>query len=260
MSDLAALFPEGDYRHHLTLRRGEPRDFFRSHDAAGRLLAERGRWLAEAPARYAAMTREGEPLLVEFSSLCAEWEVAQGATVATLGSALEADFLLLSPDASGAFRLRGGALCFPTGWALEEKLGHTLDFIHGGVPGLNGQLAAPIQQFLARLKPGVAYLRDNWGMAATDELNLHPMRGVPKPALPISPDRLWLRVERQALVALPRRGGVVFGIRVALHRMDEVMRDLSSAAGLRRALVTMPPEMAGYKRLDQVRSEIVSWL
>ena len=155
MSGLAELFPAGDYRHHLTLRRGEPRDFFRSCDATGHVLAERARWLAEEPARYAVLTAEGAPLLAEFSALCAEWGVAEGSTVGALGGALEPDFLLLSPDAAGAFRLRGGALCFPTGWALEEKLGHTLDFIHGIVPGLNAALAAPIGQFLARLKPGV---------------------------------------------------------------------------------------------------------
>jgi len=173
---------------------------------------------------------------------------------------VEPDFLLLSPDASGAFRLRGGALCFPTGWALEEKLGQTLDFIHGVVPGLNSALASPIQQFLNRLKPGVAFHRDNWGLTASDELNLHPARGVPAPDLPTSPERLWLRVEHQVLVALPESGGIVFGLRIALHRLDTLVGDGVAAAGLRRALTSMSPEMAAYKRLDRVRQVVVSWL
>ncbi|MCX6955046.1 MAG: DUF3445 domain-containing protein [Verrucomicrobia bacterium] len=260
MSELADLFPDGDYRHHLTLRRGEPRDFFQPQDPTGRVRAERARWLAAAPARYAALTPEGGPLLEEFAGRCAGWGLAGGAGVDTLGAALEPDFLLLSRDGEGAFRLRGGALCFPTGWALEEKLGHTLDFIHGVVPGLNTALASPIQQFLSRLRPGIAFLRDNWGLAASDELNLHPARGLPPPAPPAAPDRLWLRVEHQALVALPRSGGVVFGIRIALHRLDTVRRDPAAAAGLRRALVSMPPEMAAYKRLDRIGNQVVSWL
>ena len=41
MSDLAELFPDGDYRFHLTLRRGEPREFFRASDFSGRVRAER---------------------------------------------------------------------------------------------------------------------------------------------------------------------------------------------------------------------------
>ncbi len=260
MSDLAELFPDGDYRFHLTLRRGEPSEFFRASDSSGRVLAERARWLAEDPARYAALTPEGAPLLAEFAGMCTEWGVARGASVGELGAMLEPDFLLLSRDERGAFRLRGGALCFPTGWALEEKLGHTLDFIHGVVPGLNAALASPIQQFLGKLKPGVAYLRDNWGLAATDELNLHPARGLSAPDVPTSPDRLWLRVEHQVLVALPETGGVVFGLRIVLHRMDEVARNPGAAKGLRRALESMPDDVAAYKRLDTVRAGVVSWL
>ena len=258
--NLADLFPDGDFRFHLTLRRGEPREFFAPQDATGRTLAERRSWLAAEPARYTALTAEGEPLLAEFAGLCAEWGLATGRALGALGAALEPDFLLLSPDSAGAFRLRGGALCFPTGWALGEKIGHTLDFIHGVVPGLNPALASPIGQFLARLKPGPALLRDNWGLAATDDRNLHPAREFAPPRLPVRLDRLWLRVEHQALFALPRTAGVVFGIRLALHRLDEVVRIPAAAAGLRRALETMPADLATYKRLDTVRGAVIAAL
>ena len=121
--NLAELFPAGDYRFHLTLRRGEPREFFGPHDASGRALAERARWLAADPARHAALTPEGEPLLDEFGKMCAGWNVAASASewsarplayarsyekLLALGTALEPDILLLSPDPTGTFRLRGG--------------------------------------------------------------------------------------------------------------------------------------------------------
>ena len=258
MTSLAELFPAGGYRFHLTLKRGEPRDYVGPRDPSGKLLAERAKWLEAAPARYAALPPEGEPLLAEVAELAAaEWGVAGVNSVQELGRRLEPDLLLLSPDATGAFRLRGGALCFPTGWALEEKLGHTLDFIHGVVPGLNAALASPIHQFLSRLKPGAAFYRDNWGIVATDELNLHPARALPEPALPVALDQLWLRIEYQALLALPRTKGVLFGIRIALHRLDGVARDPAVAAGLRHALATMPPEMALYKRLAGIRVKLM---
>lgn len=260
MNPLAELFPDDDFRFHLTLKRGEPRAFFRAHEQSGAILAERARWLAAEPSRYAALTPEGGPPFAELSELCEAWGIARRDSVAELGAALEPDFLLLSPDENGAFRLRGGALCFPTGWALEEKIGHTLDFIHGVVPGLNAALASPISQFLAKLKPGVAFFRDNWGLASTDELNLHPSRGLSPPSAPVALDRLWLRVEHQALVALPGTGGVLFGIRIALHRLDDVARDQAAAGGLRRALVTMPAELAAYKRIDGVRDAVVALL
>ena len=261
MTALAELFPDADFRFHLTLRRGEPRAFFAAQDASGQRLAERAKWLTAEPARYAALLPEGGPIFGELVEIAARnWGLAPTTSVGELGAKLEPDFLLLSPDETGTFRLRGGALCFPTGWALEEKLGHTLDFIHGVVPGLNAVLASPIQQFLTRLKPGIAFLRDNWGIVATDELNLHPARRLPAPSLPVALDRLWLRVEHQALVALPRTGGVLFGIRIALHRLDAVACDPAASAGLRRALTSVPAEVAAYKRLDAVRETVVGLL
>lgn len=256
--DLADLFPDGDYRFHLTLRREEPRDFFAPRDPSGSMLAERRRWLAEQPARHAALQPEGEPLLAEFARMAAEWGIV-GRRLSEIGGRLEPDVLFLSADAQGRFRLRGGALCFPTGWALQEKIGETLDFIHGVVPGLNAALGSPIQQFLARLRPGGAFLRDNWGLAASDELNLHPARQIAPPAPPVALERLWLRVEHQALLALPETRGIVFGIRIALHRLD-ALAGTAAGAGLRRALETMPAELAAYKRLDTVRAAIAAML
>lgn len=267
-ADLADLFPDGDYRFHLTLRRAEPRDWFAPADPTGRIRAERAQWLASEPSRYAALQPEGESVVEEFARLVSAWRFvdprgngpagdADGhATLRRLGATLDPDILFLAPDSAGLFRLRAGALCFPTGWALEEKIGHPLEVIHGVVPGLNTALGAQIQQFLSRLKPGVAFLRDNWGLAATDELNLHPARHVAPPAPPVALDRLWLRVEHQALVALPQSRGIVFGIRIALHRLDR-LAGTPAGGGLRRGLATMPAELAAYKRLDGVRAEVI---
>lgn len=266
---LAELFPGGDYRFHLTLRRAEPREFFAPRDATGRVRGERARWLASDPERYAAVLPEGEAAVREFAAVAAPWahvaSTQPGAmdtamdAILRLGGVVEPDLLFLTADASGRFRLRAGALCFPTGWALTEKLGHTLDFIHDVVPGLNPALGASIQQFLAKLKPGQAFLRHNWGLAATDELNLHPARGLPPPLPPVALDRLWLRVEHQALLVLPESGAIAFGIRIALHRMDDVARD-PAVNGLRRALQSMPADVAAYKRLDSIRNHLLNVL
>ena len=156
--------------------------------------------------------------------------------------------------------MRGGVVCFPSGWALEEKMGHTLEFIHGVVPGLNPLLGSPITQFLSKLKPGVAYQRDNWGIAATDELNQHPSRRLPAPVPPVAFDQLWLRVEYQVLIALPRSKGVLFGIRVVNHRLDSLVHDSAVARGLARALVSMPDSVTSYKRLQTVRASLVQAL
>jgi hypothetical protein len=269
MNSLAGLFPRGEFRHHLTLRRGDPSQFFSRQDPAGSVLAERRRWLGESPARYAGSSEQGNVLVNEFAQLCTTWglitaerpragsfDAAAESDLVALGSALEPDLLLLSPDEAGAFRLQAGVLCFPTGWALDEKLGHTLDFIHGVVPGLNAALSSPINQFLTKLKPGVAFLRDNWGIAASSELNLHPARAIAAPGLPVRLSELWLRVEHQALFALPSSVGVVFAIRISLHRLDQAVTQPGIAAGLAAALATMPEALIAYKRLHVVKDRL----
>lgn len=267
MTALADLFPAEDFRFKLELKRGAPRDFFRGSDASGRLLAERRRWIEAEPARYLALQPAGEALVAEMAALCRAWGVAdvagradRGGMLRELGRVLEPDLLLLAADGDGQFRLCGGALCFPTGWALEEKLGLTVEEIHGVVPGLNGALGPAIDGFLRRLRPGHAFHRDNWGLAATDELNLHPGRGLPAPAGPVDLRRLWLRVEHQAFVALPESRGVLFGIRIALHPLETVAEDEAARRGLARALASMPAAVARYKRVDEVGPALIERL
>jgi hypothetical protein len=271
VTPLRELFPEGDFRFHLTLRRGDAREFFRPRDASGRVLPERRHWLDAAPDRYCGCTATGEPLVDEFHGLCVAWELLdaaraslepedRGMRLRSLGSCLEPDVLFLSRHESGRFVLRAGVLCFPTGWALAEKIGHDLGSIHGVVPGLNPALGPSIDLFLEKLKPGFAFFRDNWGIAASDELNAHPVRRLPAPAPPATLDRLWLRVEHQALLALPSSAGIVFAIRIALHRLDDVASDPIVAASLARALASMPASLAAYKRVNTVRVGLVRQL
>lgn len=268
MIPLAELLPDEDFRLHLTLRRGRPEDFLRAADPSGELRRTRAHWLAAAPERHARVLPAGEALVREFA---ATWPVPEaslprpyGSTglredLWRLGTAYEPDLLFLAPDAAGVFRLVAGVLCFPTGWALEEKAGESIDFIHAPVPGLNPALGSPIRAFLGKLRPGIAFLRDNWGIAATDDLNLHPARALPGPARPVALDRLWLRVEHQMLTALPGGEGIVFAIRIANHRLDDVVR-AGAGAGLKRALATMPEDLAAYKRLGEVRAELLHLL
>jgi dimethylamine monooxygenase subunit A len=260
MNQLRELFPDQDYGFRMTMWKGAPIDFFQSADTTGGILAERVRCLKQDAGVYASLTPEGMSLLAEANEMGQTWGLPNVTDVVELAGSWEPDILFLSQDFEGRFRLRGGSLCFPTGWALEEKLGLTLESIHGIVPGLNPAIGRAIDQFLAGLKSGLAFRRDNWGIAATDELNLHPNRRIAPPGLPVHLDRMWLRVEHQALVSLPKNNGVMFAIRIALHRLDDLRKDDIVAQGLIRALRTMPREVAAYKGLSRVRDGLITLL
>jgi hypothetical protein len=151
-------------------------------------------------------------------------------------------------------------VCFPSSWRFEEKVGKPLEVIHTPVPHLNEQLASPIHNFLSRIKPGAAWCRANWGLSRSPELNQHPARGLPKLRPPLREDEVWLRVEDQALIALPESRGVLFGIRMTVIPLAEVKRHPAAARGLARALRTMPDAMLDYKSLLAAKEDLLRLL
>lgn len=259
---LTELFPDEDYRFHLTLRKGNLTDFFREPDPEA--LAERRHWLDTDPTRYAALTAAAEPLLAETESWAATWSpslslppsAAPEQRLQSLGRAIAPDFMLLSRDPDSTFRLQAALVCFPSSWVPAEKIGLSLDEIHQIVPKLNATLGATISQFLGRLRPGTAYERANWGLAATPERNLHPALHRPRLGLPVDLSRIWLRIEDQILAALPVTGGILFGIRLRVIPLATILADPQLKPGFQRALATMPKDLAEYKGLSAIQSEI----
>lgn len=262
---LAELFPPEDYRFHLTLRKGDLAAFFGTPDASA--LRERADWLDRDLARYAAVTPEAAPLLEEMTTWCetslAGPQVARAPTalgqLETLGRALAPDFMLLTRE-GGAFRLHAAMVCFPSAWAPAEKVGLDLDSIHQVVPGLNASIGATIGQFLGKLRPGTAYERANWGLAATPERNLHPALGRPRLGAFEGCGRIWLRIEDQILGVLPATGAILFGIRLRIIPLDDILAVPPLRLGFHRALATLPEELAAYKGLAAVREGLLAHL
>ncbi len=267
------LLPAEDYRFHLGVRPGNPSAYFGPTPHRAALLAERKRWLTLDPQRYAGLLPEAVPLLEETLELAHTWGTlpesfpARTPSLASpwdrclaLGQIWEPDYLLLSPDATGSFVLRGGCVCFPSAWSFEEKLGHPLEFIHGVVPGLNPALGKSIQAMLSKMRPGTAWVRSNWSLTRLPELNQHPKLALPRLTLPLSLAEVWLRSEYQILVPLPRHGGILFGIRLEIQSLAELVTVPSVARGLKQALETMPEAMAVYKNIASVRTGLIDLL
>ena len=254
--DWPRLFPSGDFRFHMGLRPGEARAFFAATAENDELLAERGRWLDAAPADYAGLLEDGADLLAEAAELAATWGVETGGDLIALGRAWEPDFVLLDSE----LRVRGGVVCFPSAWALPEKLGRTLVETHGPVPGLNAALAPRIHAALGKLAPGAAWERENWGLARDADRNHHPARPRRRLDESITVGEVWLRVERQCLFRMPRTGGLLFGIRLVLLPLADVLAQPDAADGLRRGLESMPEDVAEYKGVARARATLLEWL
>jgi hypothetical protein len=266
---LADLFPDEDYRFQMRFERGPAGEFFRPTAQHEDLISQRRHWLQTDTENCQALLPDGIPLLgetLEFARTEGTLPSALNHQPSTnnqqllLGCTWEPDFLLLKLDAEGRMRLLGGCVCFPSSWSLAEKIGHPIETIHGVVPGLNDAIGNQIHSFLSKLRPGVAWLRANWGLSRSPELNQHPERKLPRLDAYVGLEEVWLRVEHQALVALPRTQGVLFGIRIAVHPLAALKEDQILAERLRRLLKTMPEAMASYKGIATARDRIIALL
>ncbi len=137
------------------------------------IVRERARWLELEPVQSSALLAEGNPLVTGTAALAQQWNplAAPGnaaephAQLLPLEKSCEPDFLLLRGGESVSFRLIGACVCFPSSWALEEKVHRPIAEIHAPAPTLNATLGAGINQFLGRIRPGAEWARTNWGLS-----------------------------------------------------------------------------------------------
>jgi len=143
-------------------------------------------------------------------------ELDDAPPVITAGRLAQEDFCILEKG-SEEYVLTSAILCFPSRWSLAEKIGHPLTAIHGPVPDYTEDLAKRVNRVFVGVKVGLPLWRANW--TVHDHAELHqPSGGWRREE---GGDTLYIRVERQTFVRLPKTQAVVFGIRTfidpALH-------------------------------------------
>jgi len=267
------ILPDRDYGLQMRFERGDTATFFSPGRNHANVIAERRDWIARDPDTHLALLPEGEDLLDETIAMAAALgtlpdqnaygnfeELDPMARCGLLGGFWEADFLLMKPDDEGVFRMVGGCLCFPSHWDLGEKMGQPMTAIHAPVPGLNETLGRQIDGFLKRIKPGISWERFNWGLSRTPELNLHPSRDLPRLDATVTLGEVWWRLEEQSLVALPKSGGILFGIKIDVKPLAEIKADPTARQGMIRALKTMEESMAVYKGISAARKRMLEFM
>jgi hypothetical protein len=260
MTDWLRLFPAADHRLQMNLRPGDARRYWAHSPEAENVLAERRRWLAEAPQRHLLIPPEGAASAGEATAFMLAQVCLPAASSEHAAAALEPDWIVLSGDASRFHPVLAGAVIFPSSWALEEKIGKPLHEVHAPVPGLQSSLGSQISTFLTRLAPGAAWERDNWGLSADPGLNHHPALPIRRLDAYATLETTWLRLEQQFLTRLPATGAILFGIRVTNHRLDHLAAIPALAPRLALALETMSAEVATYKGISAARGPLLDQL
>lgn len=254
-TDFRRLFRGDRFRFEFGIRPAD-RDWFRLDGGNRSTLRDRRPLLERQPDRHLPWSGSADPVFEELVDLFGATpgiRVPGGAReqAKALAGLWEPDFVLMRREDS-VFRMVGACVCDPSWWDPGSKLGKPIEEIHAPVPTLNETLGDRIRTFLERLPVGVTLVRENWGLAAVPDRNLHPALDRPRLGPESRAATTWLRVEHQAFRALPSTGGVAFLIALTVHPVAELMRDPDLARAVRGHLESMPPEIARYKGLDGI--------
>jgi len=179
---------------------------------------------------------------------------------ALLALAFEEDFAVI--DGASA-TIPWLAVCLPSRWAPEEKIGRHFAEVHAPVAD-NAMLVAASAS-LARLVTGdERWERFVWTISADPRLHQHPARGKvdwPEPADAEGVMALAsLRHEHQTFIPVPGTGQAVFTIRVASEPLDAALGSRDDAARLHAALASMSPAVLAYRGLAPVRERLLEAL
>ncbi len=179
------------------------------------------------------------------------------------GRLVQEDLCIIQQSEAGPI-FTAAVLCFPSRWRLHEKLGKPLVAVHGPVPHYAERLAAPVDRFMTKVKPGHIASRLNWSVV--DDPAMYQPSGKWREAKndAVTPenagDTLYLRVERQTLRRLPQSNAVLFGIRVHSYRMVTAIKKPADAARLAEAVRALPDDTVHYKSLKSYGPALLAWL
>lgn len=157
------------------------------------------------------------------------------------------------------------AVCTPSHWAPEDKLGLHWSAVHAPVAD-NAALMAAQHQLIALSTNGQCWQRSVYTLASSPRYDQHPRRAPRQPwpegySGQALAERCWLRVERQGFFPVQDRPGqAVFSIRVQLERLDRSAGEPERATALHEWLASMSSAVADYKGLAPARERLLAYL
>ena len=180
---------------------------------------------------------------------------------AALSLFLQDDLAVLDGDST---RLKLLAVCVPSHWVPEDKIGLPLAAVHG--PVADNTLLLQASQSLARLVTAggpVRWQRFVWTLQPNAQYDGHPQRAAPRHwpnDLSTLGDHLWLRAEHQTFIVVPAAQQAVFTIRVELESLGTAIQTDEQAQRLHAALSTMSDAVVAYRSFGHIKPVVLAWL
>jgi hypothetical protein len=191
------------------------------------------------------------------------WTIGSVDPLDLAGRLVQEDLCLIQNSPEGPV-FTAASLCFPSRWRLLDKIGKPLSAVHGPVPLYANRLAKPVDRFMRHLKSGHIASRLNWSVLDDPALFQPNGKWRTDGAADITADnagsRVFLRVERQTLRRLPVSEAVLFGIRVHVYPLDQVIDRPDRAVALAAAIRELPEAIRHYKSLLPFQTALLDWL
>lgn len=153
------------------------------------------------------------------------------------------------------------AVCLPSRWAPETKVGGHFAAVHAPVAD-NALLLAASDSLTKLVTGGERWERFVWTVSPEARLHQHPKRlgaSWSDDDRPID-ELSFFRSERQTFIPLPGTNQAVFSIHVETLPLADAVRDADAAARLHAAIASMSAEVLAYKGLGVVREPLLAWL
>lgn len=175
---------------------------------------------------------------------------------------VQEDLVLLQGD--NPHRLLAGAVFFPSGWSVPDKIGQSLQHVHSVVPRFEQSLERQTDRLVTHLKVDRPVWRMNWGIRPWNQLDQSPKWSA---KIAESADRVdsnnaavrcFFRVERQTLSRLPGHGEILFTIHTRqwpLASLKETHLQI-----LYQTLKTCPAETITYKGISAFLDPLMKYL
>lgn len=187
------------------------------------------------------------------------WNLNEFEPLDLAGRLVQEDFCLMQPSDRG-YILAAASLCFPLRWRLLEKLGNPMMQIHQPVPNYPEQLGNSVDRLFDRLKVDRSVFRLNWSIVETPELYLGHLSHSNTATLELTPNDLWIRVERQSLRRLAQSNWILFTIRTYRYPLMLLKDYPESAIALLSIVQHLSPGMQLYKNLLPIREMLLTTL
>jgi hypothetical protein len=181
-----------------------------------------------------------------------------------IGRQVQEDLIIL--NASG--EVVAGQLCFPSGWALHEKIGNQFMEVHAPLPPVTNPMIQAANKLLERLPANKPVTRNNWGFRYGDQLDLSTKHSISykKKLADMAHlshsdfgNQIFLRVEHQTLSRLPSNH-ILFTIHTYHSSLATEASDPWRVRTMYSFLQGTPAELIAYKVMAPFYEQLLEYL